>query len=836
MHITFGLHLDSPHHLGPLPAASLDRLVAGPQRLLSLLEAHLGLTAPVPARSRRVAQLAAILQQTPNPAWHASASQDALGTAQRLLDDYDALRLHGWHLQPTPRRLGDLATACQSVAAGFADRLRQAIAALHQTPVRIQQVTLADPMDALPVLWQQLLAALQVPLTPLAPQQPAGPSGSDLGAAQCRRGGLRGDGSVQLYRPGSPGLGAEHAAAFVEGVGSQNVCVIGPDAILDAALARRGLPTHGCVGRCGDGATQLIALAIELAYAPADPAVVVQWLTVHPNPLPPPVCRALQQAMQQWPAVGSPPWLAAVPTHVPTLRLFNRLFQARLSRLTDLYPLSELLERGALLRDWFNTLAVTPRPALQAVTELMDAAQAMGTAAFTQGQVAQLVALCMQSAKPAPAHPAQVGAWQSTPAGMLAAAPYVLWWNCSSAQVPPLDSLQISHAEAATLQQQGLVWPRPRALARQQAEAWRRPLAAAQQGFLGVAPARNAAGEACTPHPLWDEILAQAPRGERAATAARLTVERPQHAAMPPLQTTELRVLPNAAGVLQLQGRGLRRAAPESPSSLETRLGCSFRWALLYLAEVRDEPLPSTEVTPLELGSLAHELLAAVVGSSNLDANAAAERIAHNLDTVGPQHVAALFLPRGALQKQQLSRYLQSTVRHFVQLRAAHHFEVQTEVLRERAWGDLLLRGRIDVLLSNPVAVLDFKFASRAKHRDKLQGNTATQLAAYSYIVQEPNAPLPQVGYFIIQDAQLFTTGDLDMGVTVQGAQVQTMWDGLQRAVLQSETELQAGRVHAPGTDPALARARETLSAEGVLHLPPPCTYCTFAALCRRAP
>lgn len=840
VHVTFGLSLDSPHFVGPLPVASLDAPVVGPKRFLALLETQLGLAAPEPPHALRLAQLSVALRATPSPHWHASVTDDPLGTARRLLDDYDALRLHGWNPQAAPRRLADLAAACQNVAPGLPDRLRRVIAALHRAPARVARITLADSPDSLPALWQLLLAALQVPVDLLPPSSAfdaGGAISTDLDAVNRRRGPLRGDGTVQLFRPSARGVGAEHVAAFIDAVGTERVCVVTPDATLDAALARRGLPTHGCSADAGDGAMQLIPLIVDLAYSPADPATVVQWLTTRPNPLPSQVCQNLLRAMQQWPAVGSPAWLAAAPIEVESLRVFNRLFTARLQRVTQGYPLTELLERCQLLHSFFDGLPMPPRAAQRAVTELMQAAQAMGTAQLPQGQVSQLVTLCMQSAAPPP-HPAEAGAQHSAASGMLAAVPFVVWWDCVSEVAPAVQPLRVSFAEASELRAQGMTWPTSRTLAREQALAWRRPVQAATEAFIAVAPRRSSSGESCSPHPLWDEVLAQAPRSERTAIAAQLTVPRPQHPRMAPMSAQAARIQPVPAGSLQLTRRGLRREGPESPSSLELRLGCSFRWAVHYLADVRDDGLPSIDANPAIVGSLAHELLASIVGDTALNSDAAAQQIAHNLDTVGPQHVAALYLPRGAGQRQQLRRNLESTTRLFVRLRDAHGFGVQTEVERERLVDGVLLRGRIDVLLSNPDAVIDFKSGGSTKHFNKLRDNTAAQLAAYSYMVQPADAPLPAVGYFILHRAELLTTADLSMGFAVPGAQTQIMWDGLRAALSQSETLVGRGQVQAPGTDESFSatRAHARIDAEGVLRVPPPCDYCSFAALCRKVP
>ena len=79
------------------------------------------------------------------------------------------------------------------------------------------------------------------------------------------------------------------------------------------------------------------------------------------------------------------------------------------------------------------------------------------------------------------------------------------------------------------------------------------------------------------------------------------------------------------------------------------------------------------------------------------------------------------------------------------------------EIEQARALGPITLRGDLDVQLDNPRAVLDFKWAGYTRHRDKLEHNTALQLAAYSDMVAEIEAELPPVAYFILEQAALLT-------------------------------------------------------------------------------
>jgi len=92
------------------------------------------------------------------------------------------------------------------------------------------------------------------------------------------------------------------------------------------------------------------------------------------------------------------------------------------------------------------------------------------------------------------------------------------------------------------------------------------------------------------------------------------------------------------------------------------------------------------------------------------------------------------------------------------------------------------------------------------------------------------------VAYFILrsQDLLLAERGPFAGGAPLGGPRPDVTWRAMARAYHARRAELDAGRVHAPGSDRRGVPDRDTL-VEGVLQVQPRCTYCDYDALCGAA-
>src|SRR5262249_7790549 len=124
----------------------------------------------------------------------------------------------------------------------------------------------------------------------------------------------------------------------------RGLVVIGPDAVLDAALARHGLPRLG--GRIpAPGSSALVRLCVESAFGPMDVAELHALLCADPGPVPRPIAWRLAAALNRFPGRGSAEWRDALTGGLEAMdRDVREVVAARITALLD-----PIVERTAAL-------------------------------------------------------------------------------------------------------------------------------------------------------------------------------------------------------------------------------------------------------------------------------------------------------------------------------------------------------------------------------------------------------------------------------------------------------------------------------------------------------
>jgi hypothetical protein len=268
--ITFDPSFDQGFWPGPLAdkIATAGEVWVGPMGLLNILETMTGLRGPGVPPALRAASLVPALRST-NGFWSASAEVDPLGTASKLLQWRDYLKIYGWQGQKCSPRLGELAQVTQEVLPGIPDRLLAITQHLSPAGNDISHLIVFHPLDELPLCWQQVLHTLeQTGTTVTAKDISPVRAGGDLAAARQDEFQPKADGSLQLLRPSNPSAAAQEVAAWLSGLDClDQTVIIGPDSILDQALHRFGLPTSGAGITVYDNALlQILPLTLEMAW------------------------------------------------------------------------------------------------------------------------------------------------------------------------------------------------------------------------------------------------------------------------------------------------------------------------------------------------------------------------------------------------------------------------------------------------------------------------------------------------------------------------------------------------------------------------------------------
>lgn len=839
--VRFDEAFDGPTWPGPLGTADsavfgVDWL--GPHGLLGLLETNHGLGGLHPSATERVFDLCRRLKGKQGY-WRASFEADPLATSRRLLADRDALFMAGWRGERVSTRLDELWTATSEALPGTVDRLRAVGDALGRRPADIDSITISAPRTQLPPLWRRLFVALEtsgIAIThkPLVAAQAEG----DLLAARSAGFTPNGDGSLVLRRPHGVLAAAEEVAATLTALDRlDQVVIVGGDTTLDQALQRHGLPRLGAQ-QAPPASTTLARLVLEASFEPMDPADLHGLLSIDPGPVPRVIARRLIGALAGLPSRRAPGWSKALEKALEWIDADRSAgVEARIDALLmpvakrgDRLPLHLMKNRVTALARWARG-RVEQAPSLSAVLQtahnVVTLAELMGADSLSH---ADLRRLCDE---------AEVGAWRGTaeaglanvinPGAVHGPADVIVWWQFTRASARSAPRLRLSRAERSRLAEIGIEPPDPASIMAAEAQRWRRPLLQARRALILVTPEHDSAGDRAFPHPLWDELCSHMPNQR---LAPRLEMERVRLPSPPPRVIASLRPLPVPQTHIDVPGPLLLRER-ESPSSVESLLGCSLAWALRYHARIGGGASGGPAApTPLLYGSLAHVLIAEVLAAGPVTPDAAAARAAQLVETHLPDLCEVLELPRYQGERATLKQAVVASARELAGLIAELDATVAgTEEAVQREWADVALKGRVDLRLADPDVVIDLKWG-RSTNWKRLSSDSALQLAAYAALCQTPKGS-PSVAYFILRDQSLIA----EPGTSLPGAQVpgtasaRDIWDGALVALREQKERLAQGELFAPG---ALGEDRQSVLAGDILRMGPPCTYCDKAALCGR--
>jgi ATP-dependent helicase/nuclease subunit B len=842
LRIVFDPAIDGAAWPGPLAqsGACFGETWLGPLGLIGRLETDLGLGGALATRTERIAELARGLAGV-DGYWSASFERAQLATSARLLTDRDTLALWGWRGEAVSPRLAALWRATSNALPGIPDRLERILQVIRRRDIDIQSIRIADPLESLPPLWArvfEVLATLGVRLDPIPVCET--PSTGDLAAA--RRPGFTpvADGSLTLIRPHGPLAAADEVAAALAALDSlDGVVLIGPDAVLDEALGRHGLPRAGA-DVAPSASAALVRLVLETAFGPMNPADLHGLLCAEPGPVPRGIARRLAGVLRSLPGRGSPEWCEALARGLSEIEETRRSSVAE--RLRTIFD--PLAERGGeisfeQLQSRLRALTTWARGRVETdgtLSEVIGMAETLLQLASRMGRKRlgrlELRGLCDEIDRPAAARfPAEAGlASIPRPGAMLGPTDFAVWWGFTRDRAPARLRLRLSEAERTALRRAGVTPPDAGAEMASEARRWRRPLLFTSRALVLVCPYTGEAGELAHPHPLWDELTSTMTDTRLAHLLEARQLMRPAAAVR---QLAELRPNRVAVGTARA-GRSLALRSVESPSSIERLLGCSLAWALEYPGGVRrgfasGPPDPS----PVLSGVIAHHLLAGLFSGEALRADEAARVAEARLEAELPRLCETLCLPDHQVERAELKSAVVRSAREIARvLERTGASVVGTEVvLRGGLLDGAILEGTADLLLANPDLVIDFKWGITSS-RKRLASGSALQLAAYADLCRSGTVQ-PQVAYFIVNRQRMLAEPgtcltDADCPGESSAAE---MWRGVQGAIEKRRDELARGDLAAPG---ALEDPEDSALEDGVMRIAPACRYCELDTICGR--
>ena len=855
MRVVFAEAFDGGAWPGPLAGrdAALGEAWVGPQGLLGILETGLGLTSPRDgSEAERAASLVPALRSREGP-WSLSLENgaDPMAVARAVLGLRDLLLLAGLpHSEGPEPRLGDRLGAClevsRGVRAGLPERINAVARAAKTRRLDVERIELIDE-PPWPALARALGALAAGGVEVVARRVEDAPARGDLAAARMPGFVPALDGSLQLLRGDSvddtAAEVAAHLAALVQD-GHERVLLVSPDSALDAALARQGLPTVGARGEAGDDAhLQVTPLLVALAWPERDPERALELLSLPVGPVRWRVAHRLVAALAEEPAVGSAAWREALAAALEALPDGERAPCAQ--RVAEIFdgptaaesmPLALLEARLSLARRWLQgrharSADAALLPALAQVAQAARIARALGVASLSRLEVSRLLVEATAAVRPQGPRPALAGFDVVRDAGAVCGpVSHVVWWDFSSAAEVPLRLPMLSAAERAGLVAAGAELPSPAGLAERRAGAWARPLCSASTSLLLAHPRRDARGEEQHPHPLWDEIVARAGGDEAAALLVRRSSAR---AASLRRRSFRQRDLPEPSRAWRAPPGAVPPPSTESPSRRAALLGCTFHAAMERVGlRPRPRALPGARVL---FGELAHEVLAATLRKRPPSAAAAVALARATFIEILPRRAATLLRPEEQTQRLRA----QETIAHAAGELVATLIErgmgvraVEEELVKEGA--GRTVRGRPDLVVGDPPVVVDFKSGQERERRLALEGGVAVQLVAYAALLRGVGEPWPELAWFQVRSARLFTTS-VELGgphAIEPRLSVAESHQRLKRRAQRAEQELEQGSLLAPGVG-----VREPIAPpheDDELTVAPPCGTCPYGSLCGR--
>jgi len=791
--------------------AEAGEINVDPTRLLSYLEAQLGLAIPEQHEVLRALRLLCKLD-VEGAFWAESAAKDPLATAMRLLRWNEELRLAGWRGQAVSPRLGQLAELMEGSPPGIAGRVTRVIEALKIQEVDLDSIELPGmSRGELPVLFHHLLEALEAGGTVITERPLETASGiGDL--AGCLEEGYSpsGTGELRMIRPQGPLAAADLVGAWLAGLDDlSGTVIVGGDEILDNALHRYGLPTLGASRASGgDSLLQILPLVIALGWAPQDPRVALELLSLPESPVPHSIANRLIEALRQWPAIGSDDWnsnlasgIEAIPEEDRRNRVLGRL-EVLFSPGADGegFPATGLDRRVGAIETWAKGMAQNAGEQewrwdclLHQLAAFRRLYRESGFETLPRPLVEKLVVAATSQISLPPTHAAQAGLVSvDDPGAVIYPVRRVVWWNFTERSAPSVDQPFLAPEEKASLEALGCEFPEPAELAARNSRAWRCPMQMASKAVLLVCPRFGADGEPESPHPLWDEIVSGLERDQ----AAKLVGEMPcgvsacrKVDALPvPVPKKEWHVIPPVR---------IGYARPFSPSVLEKLLGNPLYWVLEYPGRLRAGRFDPLSSGPLLMGSLTHEivggLLAECVEKKLHDPDEVFGIAGGRFDALGPRMAASFFMPGQERERARLRHTVASVARDLFRHISENGATVKAvETTLEGEIDGIALKGRPDLVLGGPDIVLDMKWGKTGDRRKELEEGGALQLAVYAALLQRRVS----IGYYITEKRSLLVCGPSGLdGTRVEGPEPGEVWEAASAAIKERLEQFEEGLV-----------------------------------------
>jgi RecB family exonuclease len=668
---------------------------------------------------------------------------------------------------------------------------------------------------------------------------------------------------VRFVTARDPWESARIAAAWVASQPKDtlpNLVVICPPrnrGILKTAFEARGIPFGGDHSEVSYArpSLQVLILALNLAWAPKDPALALALITSERSPVPGKLRRKLIESLNSSKAIGGTKWNQAL----------EAALEERLKEITEVEE-QEKLKRGAeRVREWFSAPAFAlqdgiPQKEVQAILtrvrnwllpqeretkNIVDLLSALvsnlGEEKVTQERLFQHLMEAVGDGVASLLDPARAQGPRvvDSPAAISAPADTILWWDFVEAAAGIERDPFFAKSEIERLKAQGIEWPDFGARLIEQGASFHRGVRMASSRVLFFHALMDQTGNPESQHPLHSELIPEKLQSEWAAkTGIRLTeandpavVDFLKGAGAKP--ETPKKELLNAFRVewkIPAPGPGLR--ATESASSLEQLLGCELAYLLKYPAKLKGEDRDSIQYDESTKGIIAHAVLAGVFEKgaklSPKDARKKAEGL---FDGIAMDQAPLLFQKAQSGELYALKERIFRAVETYGAFLQENQLEIEAAEMdvssSQLQIAGVALTGSIDHVLVDSKkrsVIVDHKWGKKGYKQKALEEGTSLQLALYSLLISGNVDPVLAYHMILARDV-LVLNEPYRLARHVKGPKGSEVLQIAEKEVEKAKAILAHGAIWARGLteEPEGAEARPFEA---------PCRFCDYQKIC----
>jgi hypothetical protein len=428
------------------------------------------------------------------------------------------------------------------------------------------------------------------------------------------------------------------------------------------------------------------------------------------------------------------------------------------------------------------------------------------------------------------------------PDGMLAPARRVVWWGFTAASATSARLPLLRPDERAALLGIGVQLPSAATLARTAASRMRRPWQLATEQLLLVCPWRDDAGESQSPHPLWDEITSNLADRKHAALLEVSSVMRTRPRRLRQLPPRLVVVAERNVLVAHLRKTPIERT--ESPTSVTSLLGCSFRYAASYGGQLRSRVASAWSIDARVLGLASHTLLSLAVADGILSRPNPTMAASTFFDSKVARVCGLLLRPDAQPERLHVRAAFVGTIELLAAVCRDNGLRVESsEVPLQGRIDDIEVQGTPDLVLVDDrggLVIVDFKWGGESFRRDELRDGVSHQLATYAALEKLQGKTVRAAGYLILGSQQLMLVGDALRGAQrINGPALGDIWAANQNAIVEARTALGTGAVVVAGVSTEQQSSPARTSLQSILGKPrlvvaAPCDFCELSVICGR--